>query len=770
MADFFVEDSAARRAVRLGDPIAQGAAGTIHRIVGEPGVVAKLYKNPKDLPEYRAKISAMLLARPNLPSFKHDGREYVQIAWPTAAIVDKKGGFRGFLMPEVDFQASTELENILQRSARLRKQLPEFSGARVLLAANLAALMADLHALGHYMVDMKPINMRFYPRRWNLAILDTDGFSVNGVNRVPAKQFSDEYIAPEAAGKKPEQLGHDQDCFALAVIIFRLLNNGIHPYQGVDASNHPTTLQERVFAGLYAYGVKLHPTVKPSPASVHSYLEKSTRALFDQAFQAKSPRPAATEWRDHLYGLIQSKTLVKCSVKPTEHAHFSKGCGFCALEKLKAKGRSTTATYTSKAGHKSAAVAPPRVQVRTPVKSPTSARNDTSLLKKALIAIAGVALLYYAVNTSEKSGQTSRQVSNTPPVSTTQTGPTPPISAGNLIIAKAIDANGVLLDQTRSISGPNASVVLQYTYRQAKPYQDKVSARLTGIGRSYNCNETYAQITVGTFSCVLRNVDVGHYTAQALLNGQPTSQAFLHVTTPLPAPLPAEATSSTNTSAEGGPFVSPIPKLLSQIESSPSQCAVAGCTAQMTNSAWNIRSGVIPGSGDGILYLRPVSIASSARAYLVLLRDGPMCAVVACSANLWLNTGSGFKMVFEGANIWFREELTNGVPDILLGYKGPGTESQGPFRHYRWSGSAYLYVGTVDLRTDNASLPTTSVSSPSETQGSIVPNVETPLQPAPRNPTQARQRLRECNNEWRERSNDLGMPWDQFMRECTNRL
>ncbi len=348
MASFFIDDGAtAARSIRLSGFIAEGAAGTIHHVIGEPGIVVKLYKERKDLPEYEEKIAAMLAAPPYLPAFSYNGRSYVQIAWPTARVVDGQG-FRGFVMPEVDFRASTELENILQRSARQRKQLPEFYGARVLLAANLAALMANLHALGHYMVDMKPMNMRFYPHAWYMAILDTDGFSINGTRRLPARQFSDEYIAPDARGKKPEQLGLEQDQFSLAVIIFRLLNNGIHPYQGIDLGNQPTTLQERIFAGLYAYSFNGHRNVGPAPSSIHEYLEDDTRALFDRAFQPTASRPTAAEWRDHLNRLITNKVLVKCPTDSKNHAHFSNGCGLCALEHRMAGARAAAARTSAR--------------------------------------------------------------------------------------------------------------------------------------------------------------------------------------------------------------------------------------------------------------------------------------------------------------------------------------------------------------------------------------------------------------------------------------
>ncbi len=333
MTSFFIDEGSTKpRPIRLSSVIKEGAAGTIHHVIGEPGKVVKLYKNPNDLPQYREKIEAMLAARPQLPAFPYKGRVYVQIAWPAGTVLDGTR-FRGFAMPEVDFQHSTELDNILQKTVRQMMRLPEFYGTRVLLAANLAALMAELHALGHYMVDMKPANMRFYPQTLYMAILDTDGFSINGRRRLPARELTDDYIAPEAKGKKPEELGLDQDLFALAVIIFRLLNNGIHPYQGIDtAGGYPTTLQERVYAGLYAYGMTSHPGVKPARPSVHEYLEDGTRKLLDGAFQTGGARPAAAAWRDHLNGLIKNQILVKCAADPKNHGHFSKGCGFCALQ------------------------------------------------------------------------------------------------------------------------------------------------------------------------------------------------------------------------------------------------------------------------------------------------------------------------------------------------------------------------------------------------------------------------------------------------------
>ena len=107
MIKLYAHDGANKsRLIRLSDVIAQGAVGTIHKVVEQGDVVAKLYKDANDLSQYREKIAAMLTAPPKHPPVPHQGRLCVQIAWPVAQLLDEQGTFRGFLMPEVDFQES----------------------------------------------------------------------------------------------------------------------------------------------------------------------------------------------------------------------------------------------------------------------------------------------------------------------------------------------------------------------------------------------------------------------------------------------------------------------------------------------------------------------------------------------------------------------------------------------------------------------------------------------------------------------------------------
>ena len=334
MTSCVIDGPAGRRTVQLVEPpIGSGKSGTIYRIERLPGTVVKLYLGPSDGEHYKEKILAMLSAAPNLSEFSRNGKTFVQIAWPTGIAYDPQGACVGFSMPEIDLRTATSLDNAIQRKMRKRRAIPEFYGNRILLATNLAAVLAELHSLGHFVIDLKPQNLRFYPATWYMAILDTDGFSIGGRKRFYGDAVTPDFVAPESSGASASALGLQHDLFALATIIFQLLNNGVHPFQGRDNQpSLPKDQQSRIDTGLYAYGLKTDPRVSPSISSIHTSFEDDTRRLFDRAFLTSNDRPLASEWRDHLRALIDSRVLVQCTSNP-DHAHFSKGCGLCDLER-----------------------------------------------------------------------------------------------------------------------------------------------------------------------------------------------------------------------------------------------------------------------------------------------------------------------------------------------------------------------------------------------------------------------------------------------------
>ena len=134
-----------------------------------------------------------------------------------------------------------------------------------------------------------------------------------------------------------EKLGEEQDKFALAVIIFKLLNEGIHPFSGTPRNKKSPMLsiQERIADYHYAYGMWPDTYQAPHPYSMHDYFDKATMTLFERAFTKGNERPTALEWQTQLEYIL--KHLKQCK-KDHNHAYFTpKGCGLCMInEKFKA--------------------------------------------------------------------------------------------------------------------------------------------------------------------------------------------------------------------------------------------------------------------------------------------------------------------------------------------------------------------------------------------------------------------------------------------------
>ncbi len=334
----FVRSSGTRRkSIELGDRIGGGGAGDVYKIKGRAGEVAKIYRTRPTRKVYEKKIEAMAAAPVSLPPLEKANRILHQLAWPLEVLEGRQGDFQGFSMPEIDFKAALSLERLLQKRSRAKSGIPEAYRHRVVAAFNVAALVARLHEQGHHIIDLKPVNMLFYRETMQLALVDCDGFSILGTDRTrhPAKQFTPEYIAPEFVKTKPSDLGEEQDRFSLAVIIFRLLNNGLHPYQGrPTGGSGGSTVAENVVAGLYAYGLTPSSRMEPALATIHASFPRGLRESFDRAFGRPGTRPSAADWVGILRPYADSgrRGLQACSRNPEEHAHFGEGCGWCDLE------------------------------------------------------------------------------------------------------------------------------------------------------------------------------------------------------------------------------------------------------------------------------------------------------------------------------------------------------------------------------------------------------------------------------------------------------
>ncbi len=310
-----------------------GAAGKVYEIAGQPAKVAKIFHERQKSNTNRLKLEAMVMNNPQIPSVTAGGVEYVQIAWPEAVLEDDEGYCVGYVMPFINTKEAVSLDHLMQSAVRAKLGLSDKYEYRVMAAYNVALMVASLHRYGHYIIDLKPANVSIYKKTMTVAVFDCDGFSIQGEQaRFPAEFVSEEYIYPEGMTQGCEEMGEEQDKFALAVIIFKLLNNGIHPFSGVVKKTSDTALsiQERIEHYHYAYGMWGDDYQAPHPYSIHAFLPQSTLKLFDRAFVKGQKRPTAIEWQAELDFLL--KNIKTCKKNPN-HAYFTnKGCGLCVAE------------------------------------------------------------------------------------------------------------------------------------------------------------------------------------------------------------------------------------------------------------------------------------------------------------------------------------------------------------------------------------------------------------------------------------------------------
>lgn len=310
-----------------------GASGKIYLVEGRPESVVKIFHNTEKSATNRQKLQAMLLNKPNFQPVASGGTEYIQIAWPEALLDDEKGFCVGYMMPLINMDSAVSLDHLMQKAIRKKLNLSEKYAYRIFAANNVASMVTALHKCGHYIIDLKPSNLYVYKDNMLVAVVDCDGFSIKGEKtRYPAEFVSEEYIYPEGMSQTCEEMGEEQDRFALAVIIFRLLNNGIHPFSGTpkDPSAKMLTIQTRIEQYHYAYGLWPDKYQYPHPYSIHEYFNKETLELFERAFTKGSQRPSAYEWQEHLWKLMHG--LKTCKNNST-HVYFtSKGCGLCSIE------------------------------------------------------------------------------------------------------------------------------------------------------------------------------------------------------------------------------------------------------------------------------------------------------------------------------------------------------------------------------------------------------------------------------------------------------
>ncbi len=355
--------------ITLDQKLGEGGEGEVWTY-GDSASVAKIYHPHLANATKENKLKAMVANQPLDEMWVR--YRHVSIAWPTDLLY-QGSNFAGFIMPKLG-KAATILEVY---NPSLRKRFcPGFNYKYLIhTALNLSKALKALHDKGYVMGDINEGNILVTDRAL-VTIIDTDSFQVRGQNgtvyRCPVGK--EEFTPPELQGKHFDQIDRlpEHDYFGLAILIFHLLMEGFHPYDGVLKSSNPTSGPAMVYClnqGAFPYArnpLVSPPTLAPRFEILPPEVQKLLLRCFVEGYKRPSSRPTASDWSQVLEA---AESKLKTCKKNSEHLYSShlRRCAWCEREEQLMKARLQTplpSPQSKPAQPPAAAPAPPPSQAK----------------------------------------------------------------------------------------------------------------------------------------------------------------------------------------------------------------------------------------------------------------------------------------------------------------------------------------------------------------------------------------------------------------------
>ncbi|WP_221505599.1 protein kinase domain-containing protein [Streptomyces eurocidicus] len=324
--------SGSGRAWRLTERIGSGSEGVVYAVDDARPLVAKLVPDPLDPAAYRRRIARLVRQRREPRAVRLLAGTPTRVAWPLAGVRaggPGAGGVDGYVMTDMR-HAHRPFAHLLTPRSRAAF-LPHATWATALAAAlSLARLLADLHAEGYVVGDLKPDNL-WVDAHGGVGIADVDSWQFAVGDEVfPGRMGSPGHTAPERigapAGTAPDRAS---DVFVLAVLVHELLMCGLHPFAGHPVSGDYLSYDDNVLHGRCRL-LDRASVVLPRSAPPADLLPRRLTALFRAAFGGV--RPPASTWVEALAAEADPARLRTCRRNPL-HVHTAERpwCPWCDL-------------------------------------------------------------------------------------------------------------------------------------------------------------------------------------------------------------------------------------------------------------------------------------------------------------------------------------------------------------------------------------------------------------------------------------------------------
>ena len=281
--------------LRTGSEIGAGGEGTVYEDEDDPRMVIKALHPDRATPERAAKLRAMC----DNPPPNAQG-----LGWPNLVQADTGKKELRYRMPRAPGGSRTAYRFI---SANERQKLPAHQQEyqyRAKIGVKIAEAFRQLHTIHVRIGDVNHQNI-LVSDDGSVMLIDCDSFQIphpSGGQPYPCVVGSVEYTAPEIEDFRRQFRSQDSDNFALAVLLYQLLGDGSHPYQGIDdPSDDPVfDIRARIKEHRFAHRPG-HKRWHPTPVQLRSWKTMPTpvQDAFRAAFSPDASeigRPAADAW------------------------------------------------------------------------------------------------------------------------------------------------------------------------------------------------------------------------------------------------------------------------------------------------------------------------------------------------------------------------------------------------------------------------------------------------------------------------------------------
>lgn len=351
----------------LGTKLGEGGEGAVYSIVGEPGLVAKIYTSSRlgtrrDRLTLERKLKTMIDMRIEKVIDGH-----LRLAWPVDVLYNS-GEMVGFVMPRIN--SSTKIFSVYRGGkASLRQKLHPNCNWKYMVqySYNLAWIVNYLHKKGIVIGDLNQNNIVVDPKTGIVILIDCDSFDITDKRsgeHFPCSVGLPEILAPELQHVGDLRRGKftaQSDNFSLAIHIFRLLMNNEDPFGGVavgGASSSGIWENREIINGECPYVRKINGIEIPKRSLKLDFLPSELRELFEKTFSynAKTAlrqvckRATAEEWMKALYIFgVRGKNprLKTCRNNPNHiYPSHNRTCPWCRITPHLSSGDPFPYTYT----------------------------------------------------------------------------------------------------------------------------------------------------------------------------------------------------------------------------------------------------------------------------------------------------------------------------------------------------------------------------------------------------------------------------------------